>query len=101
MFYSKSLVGVYLYGYAGRKHQWWTHENIVDCFIPNVYPQHVLDTVAPDERDALERLPVRIRGWIDRRGEDVKSWEGFIYDRASVVRQSKARVEQGLASWLA
>lgn len=100
MFHSQSLVGVYLYGYVGRKHQWWSPENIVDCFLPRLYPQHVLDTVAPDERDALARLPDSIRGWIDRRGEDVKNWDGFIHDRASIVRQRKTRIEKGFASWL-
>ncbi|KAH3944882.1 hypothetical protein HBH98_144280 [Parastagonospora nodorum] len=98
MFHSQSLVGVYLYGYAGRKHQWWTPDNIIDCFTPVLYPQHVLDAVAPAEQDALARLPVHIRGWIDKRGEDVKDWDGFIYDQATVVRQSKARIEEGFGS---
>jgi hypothetical protein len=93
-YYDCSLVQLLLYGLEDQKHYRWTEDEVLKVFPPRLYTQELMDAVPVDEREVYAPPTFKTQQWKNKCGEELRDWDGLVFDRESEVRSQVAERER-------
>lgn len=72
-------VGVYLYTLETQWDDWWGPSEILEVLAPRGYPEDALKVLPRGQVDEIVGLPLKIWGWMELRGEQVKTRKDLVH----------------------